>query len=61
LQPRQLYRLQFDAADEPLAVGFGQRSFSRIVQQCRKEKKQTGLRSLLNTGMVLLPVSTLTN
>jgi hypothetical protein len=30
------------------------------VQQCRKEKKQTGSRSLLNTGMGLLPVSTLT-
>ena len=60
LKPRQLYRLQFDAADEPLAVGFGQRTFSRIVRQCRKEKKQTGSRSLLNTGMGLLPVSTLT-
>jgi hypothetical protein len=24
---------------------------SRIVQQCRKQKKQTGSRSLLNTGM----------
>jgi hypothetical protein len=32
---RQLYRLQFDRADEQLAVRFGQRSFSRLVQQCR--------------------------
>ena len=41
-------------------VGFGQRTFSRIVQQCRKEKRQTGSRSLLNTGMGLLPLSRLT-
>src|SRR5262249_46508409 len=41
-------------------VGFGRRTFSHIVQQCRKEKRQTGSRSLLNTGMGLLPVSRLT-
>jgi hypothetical protein len=41
-------------------VGFGQRTFSRIVQQCQKEKRLTGSRSLLNTGMGLLLVSTLT-
>ena len=41
-------------------VGFGRRTFSRIVQQCRKEKRQTRSRSLLNTVMGLLPVSTLT-
>src|SRR5262249_19029123 len=41
-------------------VGFGQRTFSRILQQCLKEKRQTGSRSLLNTGMGLLPLSRLT-
>src|SRR5262249_38717771 len=41
-------------------VGFGQRTFSHIVQSCVKEKRQTGSRSLLNTGMGLLPVSRLT-
>ena len=60
MPPSPSYHRTFDAADEPLAVGFGQRSFSRIVQQCRKEKRQTGSRSLLNTGMGLLPASTLT-
>jgi len=60
MPPSPSYHRTFDAADEPLAVGFGQRSFSRIVQQCRKEKRQTGSRSLLNTGMGLSPVSTLT-
>jgi hypothetical protein len=38
---RQLYRLQFDTADEQLAVRFGQRSFSRIVQQCRTLRIKT--------------------
>jgi hypothetical protein len=41
-------------------VGFGGRPFLRIMQQCQKEKRQTGSRSLLSTGMGLLRVSTLT-
>src|SRR5262245_28371184 len=41
-------------------VGFGRRTCSRIVQQCRNEKRQTGSRSLLNTGMGLFLVSRLT-